>query len=252
MKSTHLNRDWRLYERFVSSMHSGESSIERTVIPNAKITGCISGVERQIDLLIDARFQEDISRRIIIDAKLRRRKIDVKDVESFEGMMKDCRAHRGILVCSSGYTPAALRRTQEAITIKILTLEEIGSLNPIKWKSCVGKCLTRNSRYSEQGWVLLSHHRNVTPGIAPSPSSIVGIGICDVCHDFNIWCYECGQSFALIGDEAEGKCNCRRFWLTAVEDEGHDQYGNKLKSVVLIVVSPDSRLHRVVDRRPLH
>jgi hypothetical protein len=76
--------------------------------------GAITGIKRQVDVLIDARVAEDVLRRVIVDAKFRRRKIDVTDVEAFEGMMKDCRAQRGLLVCSNGFTEAALRRAQEA------------------------------------------------------------------------------------------------------------------------------------------
>ena len=52
-KQTHGNRDWRLYERFIATLRSKESSREKTILSNAKLIGCISGVERQIDLLID-------------------------------------------------------------------------------------------------------------------------------------------------------------------------------------------------------
>lgn len=249
-KQTKKDRDWRLYERFVATLHSKESSREKTIIPNAKLIGCISGVERQIDLLIDARLQEEISRRVIVDAKFRGRKINVKDVESFEGMMKDCRAHRGILVCSNGYTPAALRRAQESITIKLVTPEDLESFVPNSWGACTGQCSISNSKYSERGWVLFEINLNVVPNRGNFPTTAV-IGKCDVCHDFNLWCWGCGQRFALFGDEAEYKCGCRQFWLTAVEDEGFDQYGNKLESVVLIVVSLDTGDYRIVDRRPL-
>ena len=46
---------WRLYERVVASIESSKASAENTVIPNAKLVGHISGTERQIDVLIDAR-----------------------------------------------------------------------------------------------------------------------------------------------------------------------------------------------------
>lgn len=250
-EQTQGKRDWRLYERFVATLHAKESSREKTIIPNAKLIGCISGVERQIDLLIDARLQEEISRRVIVDAKFRGRKIDVKDVESFEGMMKDCRAHRGILVCSNGYTPAALRRAQELITIKLVTPKELESFDPTSsWGLCTGQCSINNSKYSKRGWVLFEICLNVVPNGGIYPTTVV-IGKCDVCHDFNLWCWGCGQRFALFGDEAEYKCKCRQFWLTAIEDEGFDPYGNKLESVVLLVVSLDTEEYRVVDRRPL-
>ena len=84
--------NWRLYERLVAALEAENSGIELSVTPNARIKGCISHKSRQIDVLIDARWGDDLSRRIIVDAKFHGRKLDIKDVESFEGMMKDCEA----------------------------------------------------------------------------------------------------------------------------------------------------------------
>jgi hypothetical protein len=47
--------DWKIYERFVAHLMAEHASDEITVIPNAKIFGAISGVQRQIDVLIDAK-----------------------------------------------------------------------------------------------------------------------------------------------------------------------------------------------------
>src|SRR4051812_30158344 len=91
--------NWRMYERFVAALESSKAQGAITVIPNAELIGTISRTKRQIDVLIDNRIEEDTTRRVIIDAKFRRRKIDVRDVELFEGTIKDCRAHHGILVC---------------------------------------------------------------------------------------------------------------------------------------------------------
>lgn len=103
------NENWRIYERLVAAFEAENVGVEMTITPNARVRGDISQQERQIDVLIEARWGDDI-RRIIVDAKLHRAKLDIKDVESFEGMMKDCRAKRGILVCPNGWTDGARRR----------------------------------------------------------------------------------------------------------------------------------------------
>jgi len=51
-----------------------------TVVPNAKILGSVSGTLRQVDALVDARWSRGIKSRIIIDAKNRKRKLDIKDI----------------------------------------------------------------------------------------------------------------------------------------------------------------------------
>src|SRR3954468_22330294 len=97
--------DWRIYERFVAKLMADQAEHDMTVLPNVKLLGTISGVHRQIDVLIDSRHDHSDSRRIIVDAKRHKRPLDVKKVEEFEGMMRDVQAHHGILVCPNGYTP---------------------------------------------------------------------------------------------------------------------------------------------------
>lgn len=250
MKDSPLQPNWKLYERFIASLESENSSDEVTVVPNVKLKGAISGVDRQVDVLIDSRVEENVSKRVIVDAKLYKRKVNVKDVESFEGMMRDCRAQRGILVCPQGYSEAALRRAQKAITIKLVGFEELESVSVDHWDYCVGRCCSR-SKTKRHGWVLWDRPFHV--GVLSAPMSIVSVGKCDECNDFNVWCWDCGKKFALEGDEFEGKCSCDRFWLTSIEPEGTDQGGKKLRSVVLTVVllNPPG-VYFVVDRRPLN
>ncbi|NTX67505.1 restriction endonuclease [Myxococcus sp. CA051A] len=194
-----------------------------------------------MDVLIDARVAEDISRRVIVDAKFRKRKIDIKDIESFEGMMKDCRAQRGILVCANGFTHAALRRAQKAITISLVPAEAIESLDIESWYPCLGKCAMEN-RGRTAGWVLYDRPLGLVQ--RDSPLTILAIGKCDGCNDFHVWCWDCGAHFALRGEEAEHACSCRRLWLTERVDEGFDERGNHLESIRLLLVVP-------VDATPL-
>jgi hypothetical protein len=108
-----------------------------TVHPNVKLRGHLSGVERQIDVLIECRVGDDRSKRIIVDARLHARPLDVKDVEEFEGMMKDVRADRGFLVCPNGSSEAARRRAQRAINIKLLHPDEFDDITLDTWDACV-------------------------------------------------------------------------------------------------------------------
>jgi len=242
---------WRVYERLVALLQHDKASDEITVVPNAHLQGAITGVKRQVDVLIDARIAEDVSRRVIVDAKFRKRKIDVKDVESFEGMLKDCRAQRGILICANGFTEAALRRAQQAITISLVPADEVENLDPSTWFPCLGTCNTE-ARGQSAGWVL--YDKPFGFAAENSPLSIVAVGKCDGCNDFHIWCWDCGQHLALRGEEAEERCSCDRFWITAREEEGTDDRGNPLESIILIMVLLDvpSLPPIVMDRRPLN
>ena len=129
---------WRVYERIVALLSTEKyDDPSLTVIPNARVTGLISNRKRQIDVLIDYRFEHDLTRRMVIDAKERKRPIDIKEVESFEGLMKDVGAQRGVLVCTNGYTKAAKNRAQKHIGIEIIPAEEIDTFNFNSWDNCL-------------------------------------------------------------------------------------------------------------------
>lgn len=242
--------DWRIYERLVAAFEAENSGLELSVTPNARLIGRISQASRQIDVLVDARWGDDLTRRVIIDAKLHRAKLDIKDVESFEGMMKDCGAERGILVCPNGWTSGAQKRAQDAITIKLLSLEELQEQT--SWASfdlCEGECRNIPQKRSQKGLVLWdAQHFLIINGLI----AVVYTGKCDVCHNFHIWCWDCGEKFAL-GDEIEYECYCERLWVTAIEEEtvdGIDRTANNtLNAVHLFLVVGQDALP--LDRRRL-
>jgi hypothetical protein len=239
--------DWRQYERFVAGLMASFASDNFTVIPNTRLRGCISRVERQIDVLIDAKWDDDTHRRVIVDAKRYKNKIDVKDIETFEGMMKDCSSQYGVIVCPQGYTEAAKRRAQDAITIKLVPLSELENFNLDSWEPCLGKCARPKRRKSEHGLVLYDSPYGLTVG--ESPLSIMAVGKCDFCNEFHVWCWDCGQKFALTNED-EFHCHCSdRFWLTAIEDEGQ-QADETLTAIHLFLVLTAGAVIPV-DRRRL-
>lgn len=231
--------DWRTYERFVAKLLADQAEHDLTVIPNAKLTGTLSGTKRQVDVLIDSRHEDDVMRRVIVDAKRHKRPIDIKQVEEFEGMMRDVRAHRGILVCPNGHTASALRRAQDAITIRLVPLSDLESLDLNSWDPC--------SHPACGGLVLW----DATPSLSiGGVGSIFATSKCDECRRFNVWCWNCQERFAL-DDEDEYHCSCKGpwFWLTAIEDDSEDDT-ERLNSVYLLLVYGLGQ-HAVMDRRPL-
>lgn len=245
---------WKMYERLVAFMESQQDDPTLTVHPNVKLLGHLSGVERQIDTLVECRVGDDRSKRIIIDAKLHARPLDVKDIEEFEGMMKDVRADRGFLVCPNGFSEAARRRAQKAIGIKLLHPDELDDITLNTWDACTSVgCHARTAEKGRfKGWVLYDEVFHA--GLPDEPVSPVAVGKCDVCSRFNVWCWACGRKFALESDEAEATCDCDRFWLTSVEPEGRLEDGTELESVCLTVVMHYQGIATTatLSRRPLN
>jgi hypothetical protein len=176
---------------------------------------------------------------MIVDAKYHRPKLDVKDVESFEGMMKDCRAQRGILVCPNGWSEAAKRRAQDAITITLLWPDDVDGFPWAQFDPCMGGCAQPGS--TRKGLVLWDGQ---IPVGVEGTWVIVWSGKCDRCHNFHVWCWGCGQRFALR-DEDEHSCDCGYRWVTAIEQEPSDD--GPINAVHLILLVGEQVL--ALDRR---
>lgn len=203
--------DWRVYERIAACFEIEVAGMGVSITPNATLIGTISGAARQIDVLVDARWTEDVERRIIFDTKLRKRKVDVKDVESFEGMMRDVGASRGVLVCSNGYTKAALARAQQSIEIRIVTFDEALELDFAMIDPCP-HC--RLEKHKTEGLVFWDGQ---FPLSIEWGWAIIFTGKCDVCHSFAFWCWDCGAK-AVVPDEETYECGCEHTWFVERSD----------------------------------
>lgn len=118
--------DWKEYEKEISDYFHSEYPGAK-FYTDAKILGRFSKVERQIDLLINAEIA-DFKFRVVIDAKCRNKKIDVNDVESFIGFIRDVEADRGVMISTEGYSTAALNRAyydDSGIELDILNFKEL-------------------------------------------------------------------------------------------------------------------------------
>src|SRR5262249_3493052 len=72
---------------------------------------CWRRYRRQIDVLVrDKIGQYEIN--IVIECKDYNKPVDVKDVEEFDGLLRDVCAQKGVLVCPKGFTDAAKTRAQ--------------------------------------------------------------------------------------------------------------------------------------------
>ena len=183
--------------------------MDTSVTPNAQLVGLISGVSRQIDILVDARWTEGQETRIIYDAKRRKRKLTVQDVDTFVGLMEDVRARRGVLICTNGWTAAAKKRADETIDLRLLTEEDAEEANHAAMDPCP-HC--RNSHRKTKGVVFWD-------GQFPLPLggwAIVFTGKCDVCRSFAFWCWECGE-MTVVPNGVIHTCGCERKWWVETE-----------------------------------
>lgn len=244
---------WEQYERLVAQILAYEVSTDFCVTPNAHLRGRISGRSRQIDVLIDLRHDTDNSRRVIVDAKMRTRRVSVSDVEAFRGLMDDVAATHGYLVCPNGFTKAALRRAQSAVSIRLLPLNHLDDFDPSKWPTC-------HAPNCKDGLVFWDGYPEISVKAFPMSvlillkpqvlSYVHFVGKCDRCGRFHVKCLTCGEILSPPHDDETNdgeQCGCKPpwFWLASIEQ---DEYGAKSAELHAVL-----GLGKVItaDRRPL-
>ncbi|MDE1240526.1 restriction endonuclease [Vibrio aestuarianus] len=118
--------NWKQYEGEIFEYFK-EQYPDAEVSLDAKVSGLYSNVDRQIDILIE---QYIAGNRMVIavDGKYFNKKVDVKCVESYIGMLEDIGAHKGLLISKEGFTEAAYNRAHfgpTEIELDILNFDDL-------------------------------------------------------------------------------------------------------------------------------
>ena len=233
---------YAIYERCVAALAvEREERITSSVMANARIRGILSGRSRQIDVVIeDLRFSpKDF--RVIVDAKCLKRKIDVPRVEAFEGVMRDVQASHGVLVVSSGITPAALRRAQDSITIAILPYEDAVQAYDWQFEPCLDGC----GADGDIGMVLWGTHK--VCGLGPG-WFMYRAGKCSHCGAFHVWCGDCGTHLS-IPDGRLSRCSCEDREWGAIPESKQSGHSGEPESTWLMLQHAGE--FTALDRKPL-
>ncbi|MCW5680019.1 MAG: restriction endonuclease [Xanthobacteraceae bacterium] len=239
MSKQQTHKDWEIYERMVARLIADQAGTDMCVTPNARIRGQLSGRSRQIDVLIEARHDTDNSRRLIVDAKRRTRKIDVKDVEELLGLMQDVKATHGYLVSATGHTKAAEKRAQMSVSIRIVPVDRLENFDPSTWPCCKNhQCA--NGRIFWDGYPELTL-RGVplekSDQAVKTVSFVHYVGKCDRCGMFHVWCTTCDDTLITSHDDENDvghQCRCKMpwFWLASVEEDDDGQSSAELHAVL--------------------
>lgn len=242
---------WQLYERLVARMFADQLSTEYCVTPNARVVGRISGRSRQIDVLVDLRHDSDNSRRLVVDAKRRRRRVTISDVEAFQGLMEDVGATHGYLVCPRGHTKSAARRAQQKVFIRLVPLDCLEGFDPSTWPPCEARKCSGRVFWDGYPAIAMSLRRADVPrGNNASLSYVHCVGKCDRCGRFFVKCLTCGDMLSppeRDHDDCGHQCGCKPpwFWLASIEN---DEQGAESAELHVVMASGEVL---TVDRRSL-
>lgn len=118
--------NWKEYERSVfdelALVYPG-TNIQHDV----KLPGRFSKTARQVDIHIGG-IVCGVYYQIVVDTKYYEKKIDVKDIEEFIGMLGDIDCNHGMLITEQGFTPAAANRAANnpfSVSIDIISFAEL-------------------------------------------------------------------------------------------------------------------------------
>jgi hypothetical protein len=160
--------DWRTYESYACGALQRRFRGAR-ITANAHVIGLKSGIERQIDILVD-RQDGGFNFRIAVDCKCYQRNVDVNQVEAFLGMLDDIRVSKGILLTTKGYSKAAyerVRREPKDIDLQILRPERLSDYQHVGcamlWKGPLAAIIEApnawvvdNQDSAQRGWCQFS------------------------------------------------------------------------------------------------
>ena len=108
--------DWKKFEQLAAAIQR-ELAPDAKITENAKLVGK-SGSKRQIDILIEEETGQ-FKLRIAIECKDYKNPVDIKDVETFLGLLSDVGAHKGAMVAANGFTAAARERALNAGQLRV-------------------------------------------------------------------------------------------------------------------------------------
>lgn len=125
--------EFREYENGVADVLASISGETARVRRNIRLPSRSGGKPRQIDVYVEGDFLGLTHARMIVDTKHWKTAIDVKDVESFLGLLDDVGADIGMIVSSAGASKGAIARAEAArgVRVKALSIDELRSWRPV-------------------------------------------------------------------------------------------------------------------------
>jgi len=98
---------WKRFERQIHQIHAQLAPQGAIVTLDDRIVGSESKVERQLDVTIRVSVAQ-YKLLVIIECKDEARPIDVGTMGEFASLLRDVKGNKGVMISSSGYTPAAI------------------------------------------------------------------------------------------------------------------------------------------------
>jgi len=221
---------WQEYQSAVGELYvqmEGIGIVKKSITLPDKITG----QPRQIDVWLEIETKSH-KIGILIDAKYRKDKVDVKDVEEILSLANAVGANKCVLVALSGWTePAAVKAQAVGLDLRLFTLEQaLDVIVPEKWiicPSCESDCIVMDCA----GGIVVD-----------GMWSLLTAGRCRECRVTQFYCWACGDRI-LLGLKKQARCDCGHIWkntakLMMVRVRGEKGWSEISRNVTLL--DPDA------------
>lgn len=191
---------WQEYQEAVARLYEQMDSIG-VVKRNVHVPDKETGSSRQIDVLVEleAKGHKIL---MVVDAKFRKEKLNVKDVEEVHSLACAARASKAVIVALNGWNESAERKASALnLDLRILTLDEALDLFvEDKWELC---------EHCNQDCIILDQD-----GMVEYKGRLFWwfAGQCRHCKTGFVWCQDCGEKFYLQPDESR-VCYCGHSWM---------------------------------------
>lgn len=218
--------NWQEYQNAVGELYLQLEGIG-TVQKNITLPDKITGHARQIDVWMEVETKSH-KLGVLIDAKYRKDKLDVKDVEEVLSLVEAVGAHMGVLVALSGWTqPAEVKAKSTGVDLRLFSLEEaLNLMEPGKWIVCP---------VCENDCILMDIDGGM---VIDGMWSLLTAGRCRECRAALAWCWACGEH-VLIQKGQKAICACKHTW----KDKGVDLLVKPYRSNKWILIINDTEIH---------
>lgn len=191
--------NWQEYQDAVGELYlqmDGIGKVSKSITLPDKITN----QPRQVDVWLEIEAKSH-KIGVLIDAKYRKDKVDVKDIEEVLSLGTAVGASKCVLVALNGWTaPAQIKAHAVGLDLKLVTLNQaLDLIVPNKWFVCP-EC--------ESDCVVIDCQGSMVVG---NMWSLLTAGRCRECLLAGVNCWACGDQM-LIKLREQTKCDCGYLW----------------------------------------
>ena len=196
---------WQEYQDAAGEFYfraEGKGLVRKNIYKPDKVTG----QARQIDCWIEAPVKGHLIK-ILVDAKFRKGKVDVKDVEEVRALGEAVGADKCFVICPNGWTKPAKRKAQFiGLDLRLLTVKSaVQALGIENWEICPN---------CENDYILMEMSGSI---------ELDGLvfwwlaGQCRECESTLMWCQDCGDQ--MVAEAGKPRtCSCGHRW--SVDENG--------------------------------